>query len=154
MRRLHTPNGMSKALRQTGGVNSGNRSACFIALSWAAALVAADAGRVDGDDAHAMWVAPELVQLMEFRRGGGTCEDVGVPRHADLALASVAHHPALDASRIRALGRERIVVFEWNPQSGELTFDTAGVQTTALNVPDAVATSAPAELDRTSNCDW
>lgn len=69
--------------------------------------MAADAGRVGEDGTGAMWVAPELLELVAPARQTG-CAGEAVVTVADLASA----------------GR---TTFEWNPDTGELSFDARGV---------------------------
>jgi hypothetical protein len=87
-------------------VKSGNRKVFVIATTLiVVALCATDAGRVGEDGTGAMWVAPELLALLESPasvvcNGVIPAQPTGLPTHGK-------------------------VTFEWNPETGELWFDPA-----------------------------
>jgi len=78
----------------------------LVSLTFLGLIVAADAGRVGEDGTGAMWIAPELVELLAPATQSGCTEHI-VVTVADLASA----------------GR----TFEWHPETGELSFDAHGV---------------------------
>jgi hypothetical protein len=121
-------------------VNSGNRSAYLPVLSLLGVLAAADAGRVGEDGAGSIWLAPELVELLEPGLGEPTC---GGSRRVQSASVS-------DEG-----GGVRPVSFEWNPRTGELSFETR-VRATAFPLPEAAVTAAavrPVQAHASPGCD-
>ncbi len=101
-------------------MNSGNRTSSIAVLIFLGAFAAADAGRVGEDGTDAMWVAPELVQLMEEHSLPGSTHEVVI------------------RTDLQTNGR---VVFEWHPETGELSFAAAAVEP-ALTLPEDFS-SAP-----------
>jgi hypothetical protein len=95
-------------------VNSGNRVYSIAALICLGAFAATNAGRVGEDGTGAVWVAPELLELLETARLPGCTHDLVI--EADL----------------RNDGR---VAFEWHPASGELSFANEG-ETPAVTLPE------------------
>ena len=86
-------------------MNSGNRVYSIAALICLGAFAATDAGRAGEDGTGAVWVAPELLEILEAVRLPGCAHDVVI--EADL----------------RNNGR---VAFEWHPATGELSFASNG----------------------------
>jgi len=78
------------------------------------AFAAADAGRVGEDGTGAMWVAPELVQVMEEHSLPG------------------GSHEVVIRTDLQTNGR---VVFEWHPETGELSFAAGGLEP-AFTLPE------------------
>jgi hypothetical protein len=95
-------------------VNSGNRTSSIAVLLFLGAIVATDAGRVGEDGTGAMWVAPELLEALGEDRLPGCAHDVVI------------------RTDLQTNGR---VVFEWHPETGELSFATGGVNP-ALTLPE------------------
>jgi len=93
------------------------------------AFAAADAGRVGEDGTGAMWVAPELVEAMG--------ED-GLPG---------CMHEVVIRTDLQTNGR---VVFEWHPETGELSFAAGAIQP-ALTLPEDFS-SEPSIRPISQNC--
>jgi hypothetical protein len=91
-------------------VNSGNRTFIISVVAFLGAFAAADAGRLGESSTGAMWVAPELLEALDKARFPDCTHDVVIK--ADL----------------QTNGR---VVFEWHPDTGELSFATPGEKSAA-----------------------
>jgi hypothetical protein len=108
------------------GVKSGNRWV-FLALLTSVALGAADAGIRDENASGMVWVAAELLPPDNGDRSG--CRIEPLPQKAAL------HFETIDSSDELAGDTSRMVSFEWNAATGELSF-TADAGIAALTLPE------------------
>jgi hypothetical protein len=74
----------------------------LLILACLGTLAAANAGRLDEDGTGAVWVAPELLAVLETS-----------------PLAGCMHDLYVEPTQMPSEGR---VAFEWHPETGELSF--------------------------------
>jgi hypothetical protein len=141
MRRLRGPSGTPNISRQTVEVNSGNRSAFACIVTLLGVLAADNAGRVAEDGAGTIWQASELVDLAHSRLSDASCDLTSDPD-------SSAQHTTEGAAG-------RLVSFQWNPETSELSFDTRA-QPAVLPLSEGATTAAtvqPAHAYARDDCD-
>jgi hypothetical protein len=115
-------------------VKSGNRRVFTALLTSFVALGAADAGFHGEDGSGMVWVAAELLVPDS---GDPGCRIVTLPQKAALHFETVdssAEYTA-EAAETLAGGTGRMVSFDWNAATGELSF-TASVGIAALTLPE------------------
>jgi hypothetical protein len=87
------------------------------AISCVAALAAAPAGRVGENGTGAMWIAPELVAAP---MPVVTCGERSAPRSRELVFERLLPGAPQELPPAAAAGGA--VTFEWNSETGELSF--------------------------------
>jgi len=110
---------MAHHSRHAVTVIPGTRAHHLLILACIGALAAANAGRPDEDATGAVWVAPELIAVLEAS-----------------PLAGCMHDVHIEPVKMQADGR---VAFEWHPDTGELSF--ADADAPALTRPAASSPS-------------
>lgn len=93
-----------------------------ISLALLAALGAPDAGRDDENGTGALWVAPELVAAASHLVQ--PCGQSAAFHARELVFETLDPGERDDPPAPAAAGRE-MVRFEWNPATGELSYDTS-----------------------------
>lgn len=114
--RIRAPKAGVPRATQTGAVSTGNRSLSIPVLALLGIFAAADAGR-PGD------VAPSIALI--------DCS-------SDLVFETIPWS-ADEGGTDTAVVRGRVIDFDWNPGTGELSFD---VDTPAFKLPEDFATTA------------
>jgi hypothetical protein len=107
-----------------------------------AVLVASNAGRLGEDGAGSMWLASELAPLVEPEFSQRPCRE-GALRHTELRFEKIRSGAGAEGSSPSE--DERLVSFRWNPQTGELWFDTSAAST-RLKLPEGRATATSASV--------
>jgi hypothetical protein len=103
-------------------VNSGNRkvSAC---LALFAVLAAPLAGRHAENGTGAMWIAPELVDAATPVTQ--PCSQSAALHAREIVFETLSPGEPVDDARLLATASREMVRFEWNPSTGELSYDTS-----------------------------
>jgi hypothetical protein len=103
-------------------VKSGYRTVS-ISLALLAVLSAPDAGRDGESGTGAMWIAPELAGAATPTAQAQPCSQ-SIALHARELLFETIGPGEGRASPLLAHASREMVRFEWNPATGELSYDT------------------------------
>jgi hypothetical protein len=112
-----------------------------------ATIVSPQAGRIGEGGAGAVWIAPELVATRPVPTAQ-PCMQTAALRTRTLVFETLEpDEGGIDEGALLTASRE-VVSFEWNPATGELSYDTSA--TTGMF--SDLAASSPAALRAARSC--